>query len=89
MRRAAARADWTAGSKSAIKTAMIAMTTSSSIRVKPGARRDRSFIEAILRLRVDSFVVFDDLDLHGILDTDASLIVLANDLPVTRSFLPL
>src|SRR5262249_36148849 len=31
----ASRADWTAGSKSAIRTAMIAMTTSSSINVKP------------------------------------------------------
>src|SRR6185437_12455974 len=35
-RRAASRADWTAGSSKAIKTAMMAMTTSSSIRVKPG-----------------------------------------------------
>jgi hypothetical protein len=34
-RRAALRADCAAGSKSAISTAMIAMTTSSSIRVKP------------------------------------------------------
>src|SRR6516225_9032589 len=36
-RRAASRAAWTAGSKSAIRTAMIAMTTSSSISVN--ARR--------------------------------------------------
>jgi hypothetical protein len=35
MRRAASRADWTAGNKSEIKTAMIAITTSSSIKVKP------------------------------------------------------
>ena len=35
MRRAASRAAWTAGSKRAIKTAMMAMTTSSSISVKP------------------------------------------------------
>jgi len=34
-RRAASRAACTAGSKRAIKTAMIAITTSSSIRVKP------------------------------------------------------
>jgi len=34
VRRAASLADWTAGSKSAINTAMIAMTTSSSISVK-------------------------------------------------------
>jgi hypothetical protein len=39
MRRAASLAAWTAGSKSAIKTAMMAMTTSSSIRVKPTRRR--------------------------------------------------
>ena len=37
-RRAASRADCTAGSKSEIRTAMMAMTTSSSISVKP--RRD-------------------------------------------------
>src|SRR5579884_1381485 len=36
-RRAASRADWTAGRSRAIRTAMIAMTTRSSIRVK--ARR--------------------------------------------------
>src|SRR5689334_14948101 len=35
VRRAASRAAWTAGSSSAIRTAMIAMTTSSSIRVNP------------------------------------------------------
>src|SRR6185312_11963618 len=39
-RRAASRAAWTAGSKSAISTAMIAITTSSSIRVKPRRTRD-------------------------------------------------
>src|SRR5262245_36131554 len=38
-RRAASRADWTEGSKRAIRTAMIAMTTSNSIRVKPGRER--------------------------------------------------
>src|SRR5262249_24001857 len=47
-RRAASRAAWTAGSKSAIKTAMIAITTKSSIRVKPG-RNDRRFIEETSR----------------------------------------
>jgi hypothetical protein len=35
MRRAASRADWTAGNNKAIKTAMIAITTKSSISVKP------------------------------------------------------
>ena len=35
-RRAASCAYWTAGSKSAISTAMIAMTTRSSMSVKPG-----------------------------------------------------
>ena len=34
----APRADWTAGKKSAINTAMIAITTSNSIRVKPRLR---------------------------------------------------
>jgi hypothetical protein len=38
-RRAASRADYTAGSKSAIKTAMFAITTKSSISVKPNAGR--------------------------------------------------
>ena len=39
-RRAASRADWTAGSSRAISTAMIAMTTSSSISVNPLRRRN-------------------------------------------------
>src|SRR5208337_2318794 len=38
MRLAASRADWTAGSNRAISTAMIAVTTRSSIRVKPRHR---------------------------------------------------
>src|SRR4051812_884819 len=38
MRRAASRADWTAGRSNEIRTAMIAMTTRSSIRVKPPDR---------------------------------------------------
>src|SRR5271157_3406191 len=38
-RRAASRADWTAGRSSAIRTAMIAITTSSSIKVKPRVGR--------------------------------------------------
>ena len=42
-RRAASRAAWTAGSNSAIKTAMIAITTSSSISVNP-LRRVRARI---------------------------------------------
>ena len=37
-RRAASRAAWTAGNKSAIKTAMMAITTSNSIRVKAGRK---------------------------------------------------
>ena len=48
MRRAASRADCTAGKSSAIRTAMIAITTSSSIRVK--ARRVE-FIGLVLRYR--------------------------------------
>src|SRR6516162_7670374 len=39
-RRAASRADWTAGSSRAMSTAMIAITTSSSISVKPERRGD-------------------------------------------------
>ena len=41
VRRAASRADWTAGSRSPISVAMIAITTSSSTRVKPCGRRAR------------------------------------------------
>src|ERR1700712_1774244 len=40
-RRAASRAAWTAGSNSAIRTAMIAITTSNSISVKPRREIDR------------------------------------------------
>src|SRR5205823_7867037 len=40
-RRAASRAAWTAGSSRAIRTAMIAMTTSSSISVNPRRRADQ------------------------------------------------
>src|SRR4051812_8310210 len=45
-RRAASRAACTAGNKRAIRTAMMAMTTSSSIRVKP-----RRFIRFLLRVQ--------------------------------------
>ena len=38
-RRADSRADWTAGNKRAIKTPMMAMTTSSSMSVNPFRRR--------------------------------------------------
>src|SRR5262249_48285841 len=38
-RRAASRAAWTAGKSKAIRTAMMAITTSNSISVKPCARR--------------------------------------------------
>src|SRR5262249_23161441 len=41
-RRAASRADCTAGRSKEIRTAMIAMTTSSSIRVKPLRQRSRN-----------------------------------------------
>jgi hypothetical protein len=41
-RRAASRADWTAGSSKAIRTAMIAITTSNSISVKPLAAPART-----------------------------------------------
>src|SRR5271166_2343232 len=47
IRRAASRADCTAGSSSAIKTAMIAITTKSSMSVKP----DRFRFMAITPLR--------------------------------------
>src|SRR3954462_12871514 len=49
-RRAASRAAWTAGNSSAMSTAMIAMTTSSSMSVKPG-RFDRDG-----DMKVDSFL---------------------------------
>src|SRR5579883_3160233 len=42
-RRAASRAAWTAGRSRAISTAMIAITTSSSISVKPARRSDMAF----------------------------------------------
>src|ERR1700677_2016221 len=41
MRRAASRAAWTAGKSKAIKTAMMAMTTSSSMSVNPRAPLER------------------------------------------------
>src|SRR5262245_45623584 len=50
MRRAASRADWTAGRSSAIRTAMIAITTSSSIRVKPRRFMGKSSSERETRL---------------------------------------
>ncbi len=50
-RRAASRAAWTAGSKSAINTAIIAITTRSSISVKPtGLRTWNHFLSLITRL---------------------------------------
>src|SRR6516165_8421915 len=50
-RRAASRADWTAGNSSAIKTAMIAMTTSNSMSVKPArARRGGRSMGRLLRV---------------------------------------
>src|SRR5262245_54226654 len=49
-RRAASRAAWTAGSRSEIRTAMIAMTTKSSIRVNAGrqVRLVAAFISTVL-----------------------------------------
>src|SRR5204863_4410181 len=41
IRAAASRTFWTAGSKSPIRIAMIAITTNSSMSVKPGRRRRR------------------------------------------------
>src|SRR5258707_10538814 len=50
-RRAASRAAWTAGSRSAIRTAMIAMTTSNSISVNPrGSGRRAMTIRDLRRL---------------------------------------
>jgi hypothetical protein len=47
MRRAASRAAWTAGSNRAINTAIIAMTTNSSMSVKPDrARREDALLMA-------------------------------------------
>ena len=63
-RRAASRADWTAGSKSAIKTAMMAMTTSSSIRLKPRRPRGgmpRRFIGGPLQARDEGNGMKDDV----------------------------
>src|SRR5262249_12550645 len=51
-RRAASRAAWTAGSSRAIRTAMMAMTTSSSISVKPLGRERRE--------DMDEFPLTDD-----------------------------
>ena len=47
IRRAASRAAWTAGSSRAISTAMIAMTTSNSMRVKPRLRRRGRFMRGL------------------------------------------
>ena len=49
-RRAASRADWTAGSRSDIRTAMMAITTSSSISVKPFRHFCLSIIEGQIPL---------------------------------------
>jgi hypothetical protein len=61
MRRAAARAACTAGSKRAIKTAMIAITTRSSINVNPG--RHRKGFEIMSKLPGLSF---EDESIHQI-----------------------
>jgi hypothetical protein len=45
LRRAASRACWTAGNNSAIKIAMMAITTSSSISVNPKLHRERLCLE--------------------------------------------
>src|SRR5271166_2307808 len=56
MRRAASRADCTAGKSRAIKTAMIAITTKSSMRVKP-LRIDR--------IASDVMVIFPSGEMNG------------------------
>lgn len=57
MRRAASRADCTAGSNSAISTAMIAMTTSNSISVNPTrgrrTRHEPIMVRLLLKLNTD------------------------------------
>src|SRR5258708_4388281 len=60
MRRAASRAACTAGRSRAISTAMMAITTSSSIRVKP--RRVVAFISASLGLIVGRKHIAELLD---------------------------
>jgi hypothetical protein len=52
MRLADSRADWTAGSRSEIKTAIMAMTTRSSIRVNP----ERFFAVIMSRKTIPSSV---------------------------------
>src|SRR5947209_3422282 len=49
VRRAASRAAWTAGRSRAIRTAMMAITTRSSISVKPRAARVRKLMDAPLK----------------------------------------
>src|SRR5262249_39740590 len=49
MRAAASRTFWTAGSRSPIKMAMMAMTTSNSISVKPHTRRGRRTMRRLLK----------------------------------------
>src|SRR6516165_10398957 len=62
VRRAASRADWTAGNSRAINTAMIAMTTSNSIRVKPPARFDgRRLIDVSIGTGCGSIQGTDDV----------------------------
>src|ERR1700685_4478422 len=51
VRRAASRAAWTAGSNRAIRIAMIAITTNSSISVKPARR---GFLEGPKRIEISS-----------------------------------
>src|SRR5437868_2262622 len=72
-RRAASRADWTAGRSRAIKTAMIAMTTSNSIRVKP---RDR--------LRREGNRIMEQTPEGNEPRTVAGTFVLPSDLPASR-----
>src|SRR4051812_37884700 len=52
-RRAASRAAWTAGRSRAIRTAMMAITTSNSISVKPIPRTRRSLMTPLLRWHGD------------------------------------
>ena len=66
-RRAASRADCTAGNRSEISTAMIAMTTKSSISVKPANRLD--VVESRFMLRPpknDPEILHSFIQNHGV-----------------------
>src|SRR5262245_51548031 len=85
MRAAAARACWTAGSSSAVSTPRIAITTTSSIRLKP-----RRFVEtirrhilallptgALRRTRIDSLLIHMDLPPGRVPEGDFPFVLVA------------